>query len=224
MTVCGWAREARLAAKDTIVFVKLIDGSNTVPLQVVIENTVKNWEEVKKAKIGYSFKLSGKVEKSIGKGQSIELKLKGEDFELLHIYGRCDDDKYPLLGDKINLETLRDIAHLRPRTQIMGAVTRIKNNLAYATHQFFQNNGFLYIHTPIITAADCEGAGEMFQVSTILPESGLVKDIPQVDGKIDYSAEFFKKKASLTVSGQLAVENFCCALSNVYTFGPTFRA
>lgn len=155
---------------------------------MVIENTVKNWEEVKKAKVGYSFKLTGKIEKSIGKGQSIEMKLKGEDFELLHVYGKCDDDKYPLLGDKINLETLRDIAHLRPRTQIMGAVTRIKNNLAYATHQFFQNNGFLYIHTPIITASDCEGAGEMFQVSTILPESGLVKDIPQVDGKIDYSA------------------------------------
>lgn len=201
-----------------------MDGSNTVPLQVVIENTVKNWEEVKKAKVGYSFKLTGKIEKSLGKGQSIEMKLKGEEFELLHVYGKCDDDKYPLLGDKINLETLRDIAHLRPRTQIMGAVTRIKNNLAYATHQFFQNNGFLYIHTPIITASDCEGAGEMFQVSTILPESGLVKDIPQVDGKIDYSAEFFRKKANLTVSGQLAVENFCCALSNVYTFGPTFRA
>jgi asparaginyl-tRNA synthetase len=119
---------------------------------------------------------------------------------------------------------LREIAHLRPRTQVIGAVTRIKNSLAYATHQFFQNNGFLYIHTPIITAADCEGAGEMFEVSTILPESGLVKDIPQVNGKIDFSKEFFKKKASLTVSGQLAVENFCCSLSNVYTFGPTFRA
>lgn len=122
------------------------------------------------------------------------------------------------------METLRDIAHLRPRTQIYSAMTRIKNNLAFATHQFFQNNGFLYIHTPLITGADCEGAGEMFQVTTILPESGLVKDIPQVEGKIDYSKEFFKKVTNLTVSGQLAVENFCCALSNVYTFGPTFRA
>lgn len=140
------------------------------------------------------------------------------------MYGKCDDDKYPLSGKDINFETLRDIAHLRPRTKILGAVSRIKNNLAYATHQFYQNNGFLYIHTPIITAADCEGAGEMFQVSTVLPESGLVKDIPQVDGKIDYSKEFFKKKANLTVSGQLAVENYCCSLSNVYTFGPTFRA
>lgn len=127
-------------------------------------------------------------------------------------------------GKKINLETLRDIAHLRPRTQIMGSVARIKNNLAYATHQFFQNNGFIYVHTPIITASDCEGAGEMFQVSTILPKSGLVKDIPQTNGKIDYTHEFFGKAASLTVSGQLAVENYCCALSNVYTFGPTFRA
>lgn len=103
------------------------------------------------------------------------------------ILGKCDDDKYPLAGKDISLETLRDIAHLRPRTQIMGSVARIKNNLAYSTHQFFQNNGFLYVHTPIITAADCEGAGEMFQVTTILPENGLIKDIPQVDGKIDYS-------------------------------------
>ena len=220
----GWAREARFGANNTILFVKLIDGSNTVPLQVVIEKTIPNWEDVKRAKIGYSFKLTGKVEKSIGGGQLIELKLKGEAFESVEVVGRCDDDKYPLAGKKIGLETLRDIAHLRPRTQIMGAIARIKNNLAYATHQFFQNNGFLYVHTPIITASDCEGAGEMFSVSTILPESGLVKDIPQKDGKIDYSAEFFQKKASLTVSGQLAVENFCCALSNVYTFGPTFRA
>ncbi len=106
----------------------------------------------------------------------------------------------------------------------MGSVARIKNNLAYATHQFFQNNGFIYVHTPIITASDCEGAGEMFQVSTILPKSGLIKDIPQTNGKIDYTHEFFGKAASLTVSGQLAVENYCCALSNVYTFGPTFRA
>jgi asparaginyl-tRNA synthetase len=121
------------------------------------------------------------------------------------VFGKCDDDKYPLAGKNISLETLRDIAHLRPRTQVMGSIARIKNNLAYSTHLFFQNNGFLYIHTPIITASDCEGAGEMFQVTTVLPENGHIKDIPQVDGKIDYSKEFFKKKASLTVSGQLAV-------------------
>lgn len=106
----------------------------------------------------------------------------------------------------------------------MSSITRIKNSLAYATHLFFQNNGFQYIHTPEITASDCEGAGEMFQVTTILPQSGLVCDIPQVNGKINYEKQFFKKPAFLTVSGQLAVENFCCALSNVYTFGPTFRA
>ena len=205
ITVNGWAREARLQANDTLLFVKLIDGSNTTPLQVVIEKTIPNWEDVKKAKIGYSFKFTGKIEKSLGKGQSVELKLKGEEFEVIHIFGRCDDDKYPLAGKKIALETLRNIAHLRPRTQIMGAVSRIKNNLAYSTHQFYQNNGFIYVHTPIITAADCEGAGEMFEVSTILPKSGLVKDIPQKDGQIDFSAEFFKKRASLTVSGQLAV-------------------
>lgn len=162
--------------------------------------------------------------KSEGKGQLIEMKLTGAEFEEVKIFGKNDDDKYPLAGKKITLETLRDIAHLRPRTQIMSAVARVKNNIAYATHQFFQNNGFQYIHTPLITCADCEGAGEMFQVTTIMPKSGLVKDIPQKDGKIDYGSEFFKKVANLTVSGQLAVENFCCALSNVYTFGPTFRA
>lgn len=106
----------------------------------------------------------------------------------------------------------------------MSSIARVKNSLAYATHLFFQNNGFIYVHTPEITASDCEGAGEMFQVTTILPESGLISDIPQVNGKINYEKEFFKKQAFLTVSGQLAVENYCCALSNVYTFGPTFRA
>lgn len=222
VTVVGWAREARLAGKDSFIFIKLIDGSNTVPLQVVVDQVVPNWEEVKKAKIGYSFRITGRVVKSVGKGQTIELKV-GEG-DIIQVYGKCDDDKYPLSGKEINLETLRDIAHLRPRTQVYSAMTRIKNNLAYATHQFFQNNGFLYIHTPLITGADCEGAGEMFQVTTILPESGKVSDIPQVDGKIDYGKEFFKKVTNLTVSGQLAVENFCCALSNVYTFGPTFRA
>jgi asparaginyl-tRNA synthetase len=224
ITVVGWAREARLQAKDTLLFIKLIDGSNNTPLQVVIEDKISGWEDFKKAKTGYSFRLTGKIIKSLGKGQNIELKLSGESFEKAQIYGRCDDDKYPLNSKDISLETLRDIAHLRPRTQIYSAMTRIKNNLAFATHQFFQNNGFLYIHTPLITGADCEGAGEMFQVTTILPQSGLVKDIPQVDGKIDYGKEFFKKVTNLTVSGQLAVENFCCALSNVYTFGPTFRA
>jgi len=103
--------------------------------------------------------LTGKVEKSIGKGQTIELKLNGSEGEQAHVFGRNDDDKYPLNSKNINLETLRDIAHLRPRTQVISAVTRVKNNLAFATHQFFQNNGFLYIHTPLITGADCEGAG-----------------------------------------------------------------
>lgn len=168
--------------------------------------------------------MYGRIVKSLGKEQDIEMKITGEEGSFVQVYGHCDDDKYPLSGGKVNLETLRDIAHLRPRTQIMGAINRVKNNIAFATHLFFQNNGFLYVHTPLITGADCEGAGNLFQVTTILPESGLVKDIPAVEGKIDYSQEFFKKHTSLTVSGQLAVENYSCALSNVYTFGPTFRA
>ena len=165
---------SQISCQNTILFVGLVDGTNTVPLQVVIEETIPNWEEFKKVKRDYSLKLTGKVEKSIGKGQTIELKLKGGEFEVAEICGPNDDDKYVLNSKDINLETLRNIAHLRPRTQIMSAITRVKNNLAYATHQFFQNNGFLYIHTPLITGADCEGAGEMFQVTTIMPKSGLV--------------------------------------------------
>ena len=187
VTVVGWARESRLQAKDTLLFIKLVDGSNNTPLQVVVEQAVPNWEDVKKSKKDYSFKITGKVVKSIGKGQNIELKLVGEAHERIQIYGRCDDDKYPLNSKDISLETLRDLAHLRPRTQIISAIARVKNNLAFATHQFFQNNGFLYVHTPLITGADCEGAGAMFQVTTVLPESGKISDIPQVDGKIDYS-------------------------------------
>lgn len=124
-------------------------------------------------------------------------------------------------------ETLRELAHLRPRSKFIGAIARIRNSLAFATHLYFQNRGFLYVHTPIVTASDCEGAGEMFQVTTVLPDpKKSVKEVPLVDKKdiVDYQKDFFKAPAYLTVSGQLAVENYCCALSNVYTFGPTFRA
>lgn len=145
------------------------------------------------------------------------------------ILGTCEQGDYPLIksSTKMKLETLREICHLRPRTNTISVVARIRNNLAYATHLFFQNRGFLYIHTPIITGSDCEGAGEMFQVTTLLPKPHEKMTQPITDkttGLVDYKNDFFGKPSFLTVSGQLAVENYACALSDVYTFGPTFRA
>lgn len=140
------------------------------------------------------------------------------------ILGTTDAAKYPLAKKEHSREYLREIAHLRPRTQLMGAVARIRSQLSMATHRFFQERGFQYIHTPIITASDCEGAGEMFSVSTLLPEDPK-KAVPvNTKGEIDYAKDFFSRHAYLTVSGQLAVEPYCCALADVYTFGPTFRA
>lgn len=225
ITVAGWAHSTRLQDKDTLLFIELTDGTSSVPLQIVVTHTVGDWEEVKKSKKAYSFRIKGKLIKSLGKGQVVELSVKGAEDEYVKILGKCDDKKYPLGGYKFTNEYLRDIAHLRIRTRVNATVARVKNSLAYSTHLFFQNNGFIYVKTPIITTSDCEGAGEMFQVTTVLPQSGLISDIPKTqDGKIDYGSEFFKKKANLTVSGQLAVENYACSLTNVYTFGPTFRA
>lgn len=224
VTVAGWANSTRLQENNTLLFIELVDGTSPVPLQIVVKSTAPNFAELKKAKRSYSFRIFGRVIKSLGKGQEVELSISGEPGQYVKVLGTCDDDKYPLGGKYFTPEYLRDVAHLRPRTYLVSSVARVKNSLAYATHLFFQNNGFIYVHTPEITASDCEGAGEMFQVTTILPESGLISDIPQTNGKINYGEEFFKKPAFLTVSGQLAVENYCCALSNVYTFGPTFRA
>lgn len=159
------------------------------------------------------------------------MKIEKNEDNFAKIVGTCKQGEYPLMvgkeAKKMKLETLRDICHLRPRTNLISSVTRIRNNLAYATHMYFQNRGFQYIHTPLITASDCEGAGEMFQVTTALPKpnekiEGNLK--LTTDGKIDYKEDFFGKPTFLTVSGQLAVENFACAMSDVYTFGPTFRA
>ncbi len=145
----------------------------------------------------------------------------------MKVLGSCDQGEYPLIKskDKMKLETLREICHLRPRSNIISTVARIRNSLAYATHLFFQTRGFQYVHTPIITGSDCEGAGEMFQVTTILPKPHEKGTVPTTkEGLVDYKFDFFGKPTFLTVSGQLAVENYACALSDVYTFGPTFRA
>ena len=194
----------------------------------MVDQSVPNFQDLLKCDVATSFRIAGKIIKSPAKGQAIELQVNDIEGHYVKILGTNQDPKiYPLAKKGHTYETLREIAHLRPRTRFIGAITRIRNALAFATHLYFQNRGFLYIHTPIITASDCEGAGEMFQVTTVLPEpEKSIKEVPLIQTKeaVDYNKDFFKTPAYLTVSGQLAVENYCCALSNVYTFGPTFRA
>lgn len=159
ITVAGWANSTRLQDKDTLLFIELTDGTASKILQVVVKNTVADWEEVKKSKKSYSFRIKGQLIKSLGKGQEVELSVSNEAGHYVKILGKCDDKKYPLGGFKFTNEYLREMAHLRIRTRINATVARVKNSLAYATHLFFQNNGFIYVKTPIITASDCEGAG-----------------------------------------------------------------
>jgi asparaginyl-tRNA synthetase len=177
--------------------------------------------------VGSSFEFRGILVKSPAKGQLFELAVRDNASHYVRIFGKCDQGKYPLAKKNHSVEYLREVAHLRPRTNLIGSVTRVRHSLAIATHDFFQQKGFRYIHTPIITGSDCEGAGEMFQVTTILPEpSKPIDEIPVEKGKrtVDYHEDFFKAPTFLTVSGQLNVENFCVGMGDVYTFGPTFRA
>lgn len=181
--------------------------------------------EARAHKAGASLHIVGLIIVSPGKGQAIEMQASE-----IHVLGGVDPDVYPLSRSaNPTPETLREIAHLRPRTRMIGSMSRIRNALAFATHKFFHERGYLYCHTPLITASDCEGAGEMFQVTTLLSHAGDVasglKSLPATEGgKIDYSQDFFKRPAFLAVSGQLNGETYACALSNIYTFGPTFRA
>lgn len=225
VTVCGWSRSVRKQGGGSLCFVVLSDGSTATNLQVVVESTVENFDQVLKCGAGCSFKFRGLVVESPAKGQKVELQVKdparGDKVE---VFGVTDAAKYPLAKKEHTREYLREIAHLRPRSQLMGAVSRVRSQLAMATHRFFQERGYLYVHTPIITASDCEGAGEMFSVSTLLPEDKKSSVPTNKEGGVDYAKDFFSRHAYLTVSGQLAVEPYCCALSDVYTFGPTFRA
>ncbi|XP_026192270.1 uncharacterized protein LOC34617933 [Cyclospora cayetanensis] len=225
VTVCGWSRSVRKQGGGDLCFVVLSDGSTSVNLQVVAERTVPNFEVLLKSGTGCSFRFTGLVVESPAKGQKLELQVKNpERGDKIEILGMTDASRYPLAKKEHTREYLREIAHLRPRSQLMGAVTRVRSQLAMATHRFFQERGFLHVHTPIITASDCEGAGEMFSVSTLLPEE-KTRGVPLTkEGGVDYAKDFFSRHAYLTVSGQLAVEPYCCALSDVYTFGPTFRA
>ncbi|WP_435134308.1 asparagine--tRNA ligase [Plesiomonas shigelloides] len=216
VTVKGWVRTRR-DSKAGISFLAVYDGSCFDPLQAVIANTLPNYEsEVLRLTTGCSVEVTGKVVASMGQGQAFEVQATS-----ITVLGWVEDpDTYPMAAKRHSIEYLREVGHLRARTNIVGAVTRVRNTLAQAIHRFFHENGYLWISTPLITASDCEGAGEMFRVSTLDMEN-----LPRTDkGTVDYSEDFFGKEAFLTVSGQLNVETYACALSKVYTFGPTFRA
>ena len=212
ITVDGWVRTVRDSKE--IAFVELSDGTTIKNLQVVIEETLPDREAIlKRTSTGCSLSVTGKLIPSPAKGQTLELKATS-----IEVVGEAPSD-YVLQKKRHSFEFLREIAHLRPRTNTFGAVARVRSAMSFAIHKFFTERDFVYVHTPIITGSDCEGAGEMFQVTT-LSET----ELPMKDGKIDYSQDFFGKKASLTVSGQLEGETYACALKNIYTFGPTFRA
>ena len=209
--VSGWVRTRRDA--KTFSFFEINDGSCVSSLQAIVDVDIENYSIVKTIGTGSAVSLIGDLIESPGKGQQWEIQVSA-----LKLVGACPED-YPLQKKRHSDEFLRTIAHLRGRTNKYGAMFRIRSRLSFAIHQFFQERGFHYVHTPIITGSDCEGAGEMFRVTTFdLPT------VPTKDGVTDFSEDFFGQEAHLTVSGQLAVEPFCLALGNVYTFGPTFRS
>lgn len=208
----GWVRTKRKS--KAFSFLEINDGTCLKNIQVIVDASMPDYALLEKIKTGASVTVEGKLVPSQGKGQKWEIN--ASSLKLLGIA----DESYPLQKKGHTQEFLRSIAHLRPRTNLYGAVFRVRSRLAYAVHQFFQEKRFVYVHTPIITSSDCEGAGEMFRVSTLDPAN------PPKDeaGAVDYGEDFFAKPTYLTVSGQLEGETFACALSNIYTFGPTFRA
>jgi asparaginyl-tRNA synthetase len=212
----GWVRTRR-DSKAGLSFVAVHDGSCFSPMQVVARPDLANYEaEVQRLTAGCAVRVRGELVASKGKGQSVEIAAK--DLEVL---GWVDDpETYPMAPKRHSMEHLRTHAHLRPRTNLIGAVTRVRDCLAQATHRFFSGEGFYWIHTPIVTTSDAEGAGEMFRVSTL----DMVNAPRTPSGEVDFSQDFFGKEAHLTVSGQLNVEAYCLSMSKVYTFGPTFRA
>ncbi len=213
VTISGWVRTVR--ASNAFGFIELNDGSFFSSIQVVIESDkLANYAELSKLNVGAALTVTGILELTPGAKQPMEIKATDVVIE-----GASTPD-YPLQKKRHSFEYLRTVAHLRPRTNTFAAVFRVRSMIAYAIHQFFQERGFVYVHTPIVTGSDCEGAGEMFRVTT-LDMDNLPKN---EDGTVDYSQDFFGKSTNLTVSGQLNVETYCMALRNVYTFGPTFRA
>jgi len=211
MVVQGWVRTRR-DSKD-FSFIELNDGSSLRNLQIIAKSSLPNYAAVQRLSTGGSIRVTGGLVASQGKGQKWELLA-----DHVQIVGTADDS-YPLQKKGHTPEFLREIAHLRPRSNLFSSIFRVRSRLAFAVHQFFQERGFVYVHTPIITGSDCEGAGELFRVSTI-----DIKNPPKKNGEIDFAQDFFARPTYLTVSGQLEAEAFALALSKVYTFGPTFRA
>lgn len=211
--VCGWVRSRR--GNKNVSFIALNDGSTIKNIQIVVDLATFPEEQLKPVTTGACIAATGKLVESQGAGQSVEIQLAE-----LEVYGTADPEKYPLQKKGLSMEYLRTIAHLRPRTNTFGAVFRIRHNMAMAIHTYFHEHGYFYFHTPLITASDCEGAGQMFQVTT----KNLYNLKYDENGKIDYSDDFFGKQTSLTVSGQLEGELAAMALGKIYTFGPTFRA
>ena len=210
--VSGWVRTLR--SSNVFGFIELNDGTFFKSIQVVFESEfLENYKEIASQNVGAALNVVGTLVLTPEAKQPFEIKAKAIDVE-----GTSTPD-YPLQKKRHTKEYLRTIAHLRPRTNLLSAAFRVRSVAAYAIHKFFNERGFVYTHTPIITASDCEGAGEMFRVTTLDMEN-----VPMKDGQVDYSQDFFGKSANLTVSGQLSAETFAMAFRNVYTFGPTFRA
>src|SRR5258706_9811378 len=216
VTVKGWVRTRR-DSKAGLSFVHVSDGSAFHPVQVVAQASLANYaSEIQKLTAGCAVEATGTIVSSPAKGQPFEMQATE-----VKVIGWVDDpDTYPIQPKPHTMEFLREVAHLRPRTNVIGATTRVLHTLAMAIHRFFTEDGFVWVNTPIITASDAEGAGELFRVST--PDLSNLPRTPE--GKVDFAQDFFGREAFLTVSGQLNVETYCMALSKVYTFGPTFRA
>lgn len=211
VVVKGWVRTKR--GSKGFSFIEVNDGSCLKNIQIIAENSLDNYADIDRLTTGSAVAVSGSLVESPGGGQKWEIR--ADNVEIISIA----PEEYLLQKKRHSDEFLRTIAHLRPRTNKYGAAFRIRSELSYAIHKFFVDRGFKYIHTPILTGSDCEGAGELFQVTTL-----DMRNVPSIDGKVDYSADFFGKEAGLTVSGQLSAEMFALALGDVYTFGPTFRA
>ena len=209
----GWVRTKR--GNKNVAFIALNDGSTINNIQIVVDKTPENEAVLAKVSTGACIAVWGKLVESMGGGQATEIQATE-----IEVYGECDPVRYPLQKKDTSFEFLRTVAHLRPRTNTFGAIYRVRNQMAYAIHKFFHEKGFVYMHTPLITASDCEGAGQMFRVTTLDMEN-----LPRnKKGGVDYTKDFFGKETSLTVSGQLEGELGALALGEIYTFGPTFRA
>ena len=210
----GWVRTRR-DSKGGFSFLELNDGSCLANIQIIADGDLPNYkDEIKKLSAGCSVTIEGLVRESGGKGQATEIQA-----AQVSVHGWADPEEYPLQKKRHSFEKLREWAHLRPRTNTFGAIARVRNCVSQSIHRFFQEEGFLYIQTPIITTGDCEGAGELFRVTTL-----DLENVPRAAGEVDYTLDFFDRPSYLTVSGQLEAEVLATALGNVYTFGPTFRA